>query len=162
MTDIYDRVFVGPSRIDGAGQGLFARVNIRSGYRICPYEGELLSEKEFEDRYSEDYPSYAIPFPGNALLTIDPRDVPDALGRYANASDYPGARLRANAELVAVESEYRVYLVALRNIRADDEILFNYGRGYWERLENYESDDSIDEDIESLGSETTDDSELEY
>ena len=38
-----DRVYVGPSEIDGAGQGLFAGTDFDVGDVICEYTGKVLS-----------------------------------------------------------------------------------------------------------------------
>jgi hypothetical protein len=134
MKDKYAKVFVCPSGIQGAGHGLYAARAIAADEVICPYEGELLDDAEFEERYKDSAPEYAVPVPDRPDMSIDPRDCKWALGRFANGSDHPKTWWKYAANATLCPSEKRamgVDLVAIVPIKVCDEILIEYGPDYW-------------------------------
>ena len=107
------QVRVGPSRI--AGQGLFAAQDIPKGTRIMQYIGEKISSRERARRLAA----------GNAYIfhltyryAIDGQTLENT-ARYINHSCDP------NCE--AVVTKRTIWIVALRDIQAGEELSYNYG-----------------------------------
>lgn len=101
------------------GLGLFAQHPIPKGTRIIEYTGPLVSNK-IVDQASGKY-FFGI----NSKWSID-GSVRDNIARYANHS------CRPNAE--AIIHNRRVWIWAKRNIKAGEEITYDYGREYFENV----------------------------
>jgi SET domain-containing protein len=101
------------------GLGLFTLSDIPKGKRIIEYTGPLIPNEEVEKRRGRYF------FGVNSKWSIDgsPRT---NLARYINHS------CRPNAE--AFITGRRVWIWSKRNIRAGEEITYNYGREYFEDL----------------------------
>jgi SET domain-containing protein len=101
------------------GLGLFAVEAIPRGRRIIEYTGPLVSNEEVERSRGRYF------FGVNSRWSIDgsPRS---NLARYINHS------CRPNAE--AIISGRRVWIWSKRNIRAGEEITYNYGTEYFNDL----------------------------
>ena len=59
-TRLIFKVDVRPSTIADAGLGLFALQDFKKGDKIVPYEGEIITEAEFQRRYGEHPSQYAL------------------------------------------------------------------------------------------------------
>ena len=122
------------SQIPSAGQGLWAEKDFKRGEIIVKYDGDKITWKECERR-NEAQEGY-----GGYYLYISKRNCIDAQytnwaqGRYAN--DAAGLcrieGLRNNARYEIIKGE--AFIKASRNIKAGEEILVSYGRGYWSTL----------------------------
>jgi hypothetical protein len=123
---VQPRVFVAQSTIPGAGRGLFARVDIPRDSLVVEYKGELLTKRRFNQRYPADDARYSFALAKGFLDASDPLKANAA--RYINC---PGEQDAPNCE--AQEHERRVFIMATRDIAAGEELLFDYGPGYfWE------------------------------
>ena len=60
------------------------------------------------------------------------------MGRYANDAKgigrVEGLRNNAQYEIKTRKGEKRVFIVATRTIKANDEVLVDYGKDYWKNL----------------------------
>jgi SET domain-containing protein len=101
------------------GLGFFATEPIPKGKRIIEYIGPLITNEEFERRNGKYF------FGVNSKWTIDgsPRS---NLARYINHS------CRPNAE--AITSGKRVWIWSRRNIKAGEEVTYDYGKEYFEDI----------------------------
>jgi uncharacterized protein len=101
------------------GLGLIALQPIPAGKKIIEYTGPLIANEEVEKRRGKYF------FGLNTKWSIDgsPRS---NLARYINHS------CRPNAE--ALISGRRVWIWSKRNIKAGEEITYNYGKEYFEDL----------------------------
>jgi uncharacterized protein len=106
---------VGRSR---TGLGLFATAPIKKGAFIVEYKGRKLSNEQ-ADKLESRGNRYLYEI--NSHWTIDGASRKN-LGRYANHSCSP------NAETHIIG--HKVIIRALKNIRGDVEITYNYGRDY--------------------------------
>lgn len=110
QTDLYE---VRPSTIHG--QGIFARRIIPAGTRVIEYLGERVSKAESLRRRQD----------GNFFVFIvtDEFDIDGAVSwnpaRFINHSCSPNCEARNEDE--------RIWIVALRDIAAGEELSFNYG-----------------------------------
>jgi uncharacterized protein len=109
------RVFVGKSRI--AGQGLFTLQNIQKDTRVIPYVGERINKAQSAKRLAQ---GNAYIFTFSDQYDIDGKVLGNA-ARYINHSCAPNC---------AVEITRRnVWIVAIRDILAGEELSYNYGYG---------------------------------
>jgi len=134
MTDY--SVIVSPSKIKGAGLGLFATKAFKSGEVVCNYGGELiLTDIAMSNDYHSDYL-----FKINNDWTIDGQDFTSSgFGRFINDpifTNKANCAIRANYKLN--KNKKRIYdltasVVVLKDktIKANAEILISYGNSYW-------------------------------
>ncbi|HEU5069431.1 MAG TPA: SET domain-containing protein-lysine N-methyltransferase [Verrucomicrobiae bacterium] len=99
------------------GTGGFARCDIPAGTRVIEYVGERIDKAEARRRCEADnrYIFYL-----NEAWDID-GDVPWNPARFLNHSCVP------NCESELDEDAGRVWIIALRDIKAGEELSFNYG-----------------------------------
>ena len=103
-----------------SGLGLFALKPIPAGKKIIEYTGPLVSDAEVERR-----PNAKYFFGVNSKWTIDgtPR---------SNTARYINHSCRPNCE--ALISGRRVWIWSKRNIKAGEELSYDYGKEYFEDL----------------------------
>ena len=102
------------------GKGVFAAMPLAKGERIIEYKGERISWKEALRRHphNPDEPNHTFYFALENGKVIDGK-VDGNSARYINHSCAP------NCE--AEEIDGHVYVHALRNIAADEELFYDYG-----------------------------------
>jgi SET domain-containing protein len=98
------------------GLGLFALEPIRKGACIIEYTGRRISKKEEETSRSKYL------FEVNAKKTIDGASRKNK-ARYINHSCGPNCEIRIRTG--------RVFVMALRNIRAGEELTYDYDEEYF-------------------------------
>ncbi|MBN9398871.1 MAG: SET domain-containing protein ['Candidatus Kapabacteria' thiocyanatum] len=119
--DVYG-LKVAKSNIPGAGLGLFALRPFALGEHIVEYYGEKMTQKEYNLKYDDDaLGAYGIEL--NSRYVLDAAKTSCGIARYA--CDYHGSRRKPNAEYVSDKG--RIWVVAVRPIKAGDEILTDYG-----------------------------------
>ncbi|HEY5955199.1 MAG TPA: SET domain-containing protein-lysine N-methyltransferase [Polyangiaceae bacterium] len=102
-----------------AGLGAFATEPIRKGTRVIEYLGERITPKEADRRYNDD----ASKHPHVLLFSVDGRTVIDA-GVRGNEARFINHSCEPNCE--AVTDKRRVFIEALRDIKAGEELLYDY------------------------------------
>jgi uncharacterized protein len=102
------------------GKGVFALRNLAEGEDVIEYVGEVISWQEALDRHPHDpsQPNHTFYFSLDAGRVID-ANVGGNAARWINHSCDP------NCE--ASEDEGRVFIRALRRIRAGEELSYDYG-----------------------------------
>jgi uncharacterized protein len=111
------RIKVRRSRVHG--RGVFALEPIAKGTRIIEYVGERVSHKEADRRYDDKPPDDAHTF----LFIVDKQIVIDA-GVDGNDARYINHSCDPNCE--SVIQGKRVYIEAIRNIAAGEELAYDY------------------------------------
>ena len=108
-----------------SGLGVFALKDIEKGAMVGEYKGELLTLKQFEERYPTDDSKYVLDI-GDGFL-LDARN-PDKsnFARYINSTR--GTRKRSNVQFVN-----KGLIVALKKICINEELLASYGKKYFWR-----------------------------
>jgi uncharacterized protein len=101
------------------GRGAFALRTIRKGTRIIEYTGEIITDDEADRRYDDETMARHHTF----LFAVDVNHVIDG-ARKGNAARFINHSCEPNCE--AVIEENRVYIDALRTIRAGEELLYDY------------------------------------
>ena len=128
--------------VDDAGEkglGLFATEEIPRGTFLFDYSGEIISEKEYRRRFPSGVSDYVAGLRSPSTGTLSFVDGTDAqLGypsRYMNHASQPNANVgrRTFCEVgpTGVE-ECRILMYALRDLRPGDELVWDYGKGYWD------------------------------
>jgi len=112
------------------GRGVVARIPIASGERICEYVGERIGWPEALRRHPHDpeQPFHTFYFSVDDDTVID-GNVGGDFSRYMNHSCEPNCE----AELVEGDPVTRIFIVALRDIDAGEELVYNYGLSLDER-----------------------------
>lgn len=122
-------VQVKPSKIKGAGLGLFATRKIPANTVIDNYRGQVLDQLEAERRHN-----IAYIFKVNKNKYIDAVKTNSGPARYAN--DCRSTAFDCNASLAVNPRQENVTLkVKNKPIPAGKEILASYGEGYWKKRE---------------------------
>ena len=117
-------VATGPSRIPGAGDGLFATRTFEADETLCEYFGEVLSFAEMVKRADHDYIMGG--FGPNRF--VDASASVECPGRYVNDnfdSSKVNAAFRKDCE------RRRAQIIALRRIYAGEEVYCRYGEDFW-------------------------------
>ena len=102
-----------PSRIHGMGG--FARTDVRAGETVIEYVGERITKEESLRRCALNNPFI---FALDETHDLD-GNVPANPARFLNHS------CRPNCE--AIEDHGRIWIMAMRPIKAGEELTFNYG-----------------------------------
>ena len=105
------------------GKGVFALVDIAKGERIIEYVGEIITWKQADKRQSSDPddPNHTFFFSiGDGKKVID-ANVGGNAARWINHSCNP------NCESDEDDDTQRVFIKAIRNIKAGDELNYDYG-----------------------------------
>ena len=125
-----DYLYIGKSRIPGAGNGLFTVIPIYKDEVISVFKGKILSDREAHLRAQKGEDGYFINLPDGTIL--DSRDV-NCFAKYANdASGYVKTGYRNNSH-ITLDEDGNVCIVATRKIPANEEIYCAYGSSYWKR-----------------------------
>lgn len=102
------------------GKGVFAVQDIAEGETLIEYVGEVISWQEAQDRHPHDPkdPNHTFYF------SLENGNIIDAL-YGGNSSRWINHSCDGNCE--ADEEEGRVFIKALRNIKAGEELNYDYG-----------------------------------
>jgi len=106
------------------GRGVVAGRDLVAGERVCEYKGDRIGWPEALRRHPHDP---AQPF-HTFYFTIDDDTVIDGnsngnIARWINHSCDPNCE----ADMVEVKGETRIFISALRDIPAGEELVYNYG-----------------------------------
>jgi uncharacterized protein len=105
------------SRIQG--RGAFATQRIRKGTRVIEYKGELITQKEADERY-EDTDDTTSPI---LLFQVDKRYVIDA-GVNGNEARFINHSCDPNCETVG--DKRQIFVEAIRTINPGEELTYDY------------------------------------
>jgi SET domain-containing protein len=105
------------------GRGVYAARKIRKGERVIEYKGERISWKEALRRHPHDPddPNHTFYFTIDESVVIDGGAQGNA-ARWINHSCEPNCE----AEMVDVDGQMHVFIDALRDIRAGEELSYDY------------------------------------
>ena len=135
------KVRVAKSRIEGGGNGLFATEFIPKGSLVCTYGGELIDPQEAQ--YVS--PIYTVNFElGKGLKLVGDGEGGD-VGHYANAVHPLSKDLKQNARFSLSHNHKQIFpnnrgrfqIYAKEDIEVGDEIIVNYGKGYWKVVSDW-------------------------
>ncbi|KAL6756663.1 hypothetical protein V8C86DRAFT_2644721 [Haematococcus lacustris] len=120
---------------DVRGNGAFAALPIPSGSLLCEYEGELLSNQQYRQRYVTGVSDY--------VMCMDDSWVRDASHLVRDTSCFRAVHMnhssrRPNVRRFYKRAERQVLFFTSRDVEPGEELLFDYGRNYWQGREHME------------------------
>lgn len=125
-----DYLFIQDSGITNAGKGLFTAITIYKAEVIAKFEGEILNAEEAALRKAKEEDNYFMMLPDAKILDCMHTA---CFAKYANdATGLGGVQFKNNAVILADKSNV-ICLVAIRKIRAGEEIFCSCGARYWNK-----------------------------
>ncbi|KAG0645584.1 Enhancer of zeste [Hyphodiscus hymeniophilus] len=127
------KLMIGESQLEGVGFGLYLGEQVRKGDYLSEYTGEVISFAEADRRgiiYDRKYMSFL--FDLNSEWCIDAARLGNKT-RFINHAESEQNGLNCEAKIFLVNGEHRIKFVALRDIKAGEELLFNYGKKFAEK-----------------------------
>ncbi|KAK4176113.1 hypothetical protein QBC36DRAFT_188227 [Triangularia setosa] len=127
-------VVIGSSQLEGCGYGLFAAEDIAQDEFIIEYTGELISHDEGVRRENrrgdvfdeENKISYLFTLLEQEGIWVDAA-IYGNLSRYIN---HANDTCNITPKIMYVNHEFRIKFSALRDIKAGEELFFNYGDNF--------------------------------
>ncbi len=126
--DESDYLYVDPSQIVGAGNGLYTAVKIFKDEIISLFQGELINSSEQRKRISENKNAYFISLPNGRVL--DSMNTP-CFAKYANDANGSQKSAFKNNAFITLNENDQACIVAKRTIKPGEEIFCDYGPQYW-------------------------------
>ncbi|KAF9775967.1 hypothetical protein IL306_005899 [Fusarium sp. DS 682] len=129
---------LGESQLEGVGYGLFTIEDIAQDDFIIEYVGELITHDEGVRREArrgdvfdeESNISYVFTLLENEGIWVDAATYGN-LSRYINhASESDKRGCNITPRILYVNGEYRIKFTAMRDIKAGEELFFNYGENF--------------------------------
>jgi len=112
------------SSIPGAGWGVFAARDLPIHTVLGTYDGEMLSRKEFLERYPDGDNPWAVELEiGGETMYVDASD--PFKSNWARFANNPGPKEEPNCELHEVDG--KLYLQTQRPMITGEEVLWDYG-----------------------------------
>lgn len=122
------------SQIPDSGRGLFLRSEKKKGEIVALFRGEILNYEVAELRAQRQEDGYFINMSNGTIL--DSMHV-ECFAKYANDAHGLGkTKFKSNAQIQLSGKPDIVYLIALRDIQAGEEIFTSYGRKYWKNFKS--------------------------
>jgi hypothetical protein len=132
------RLMLGKSQLEGVGYGLFTAEEIAQDEFVVEYVGELITHDEGVRREArrgdvfnqESNSSYLFTLLEHEGIWVDAA-IYGNLSRYINhASESDKRGCNITPKILYVNGEYRIRFTAIRDIRAGEELFFNYGENF--------------------------------
>ncbi|KAL1878601.1 hypothetical protein VTK73DRAFT_7682 [Phialemonium thermophilum] len=131
-------VVVGKSQLEGCGYGLFTAQDIAQDEYVIEYTGELITHDEGVRREARrgnvfdegSHSSYLFTLLEQEGIWVDAA-IYGNLSRYINhASEGDKKGCNIMPKILYVNGEFRIRFTALRDIKAGEELFFNYGENF--------------------------------
>lgn len=127
--DESEYLFVRPSQIQNAGNGLFTSIKIETGEVISKFLGEIIDDTEAKKRADIGDDDYFMMLPSGETLDCKRTE---CYAKFANDAEGIPSGFKNNA-VITMDDDDNVVLVANRDIEAGEEIFVGYGKKYWQR-----------------------------
>lgn len=109
------------------GNGVFATDTIEKGERIVRYKGKLRTHDEVDAEYGEiDENGHTFLFTLNDDYVID-ANVDGGIARWINHSCSPNCEAVVEENAKGKTHKDKVFIEAIRKIKAGEELTYNYG-----------------------------------
>ncbi|MES2560201.1 MAG: SET domain-containing protein [Bacteroidota bacterium] len=123
-----DYLYVQQSQLPDSGRGLFTAVTLFKDEEITVFRGEVITETQIAERVSAKQDQYFISLLNGRILDCYHTE---CFAKYANdASGSVPSGFTNNAKII-INEKNEVCLVAVKKIRAGEEIFCGYGKRYW-------------------------------
>ncbi|MDZ4757253.1 MAG: SET domain-containing protein [Bacteroidota bacterium] len=125
-----DYLYIKTSNIIGAGMGLYTSIKLYTNEIIAIYNGKLLTLVEAKNKAENNLDSYFMNMPNGSIL--DAMNV-KGFAKYANDAQANKNDTYKNNAIITQNSQGKICLAALYNIKAGEEIYCSYGVKYWKK-----------------------------
>lgn len=125
-----DYLYIAGSQIPGAGDGLYTAIPIWRHEIISVFKGEILSQEEADKRAKLGFNRYYLNMPDGTIM--DSMHV-KCFAKFANDALGLVKSGTSPNSVITLDDDNRVCLVAIRDIRAGEEIYCSYGKKYWRK-----------------------------
>lgn len=130
--DVHNRllygVYIAKSTIANAGNGLFAARSFKPHEPICPWEGEIISN---DAPLTPDEEEYVLCTKTHIINPYRLKYLASIANTAASKCGTKSIRKGCNAENVLLKNMYETpWIVAIKHIQQDEEILCFYGREF--------------------------------
>ena len=116
------------SLLPSAGKGLFTIKDVEKGTLIIEYKGEITTWKAVKESNNFNGYLYYV----NRNNVIDAKPCKHHIARYANDAKGIHQLKGVHNNCCYTIINNRVFIKALRTIKAGEEILVGYGKEYWD------------------------------
>ncbi|KAL0935363.1 set domain-containing protein [Colletotrichum truncatum] len=127
-------VILGKSQLEGCGYGLFTAEDIAQDEFVIEYAGELIVADEGVRREARRGEAFATEKSTSYVFSLlDYEGIWVDAAIYGNLSRYINHAVEAanvQPSILYVNGEYRIRFSATRNIKAGEELFFNYGENF--------------------------------
>ena len=155
-------VVLGQSQLEGCGYGLFTAEDIGADEFIIEYIGELITHDEGVRREARRGDVFNQESNASYLFTLLEQDgiwvdaaIYGNLSRYINhASEQDKRGCNITPKIMYVNGEFRIRFSAMRDIKAGEELFFNYGENFpnlTKKLLEEKASASDDEEMSTAG-----------
>ncbi len=119
-------MIIGESQLEGVGFGLYIIEDVKKGEFLSEYAGEVAPGTCLRPQ------SNIFSFDLNENYVLDNAKFGNKT-RFINHASHKTDGLNYAAKVTFVNGEHRIKFVALRDIKAGEELFFNYGRKFAEK-----------------------------
>lgn len=133
-----DYLYVKESQLPDSGRGLFTAVTLFKDEEITVFRGDVITEKQIKERVLAEQDKYFIALLNGRILDCMHTE---CYAKYANdARGYTSLTFSNNAKII-INDQNEVCLMAVKKIKAGEEIFCGYGKRYWKKhaMEEVES-----------------------
>jgi SET domain-containing protein len=128
MALLEKHLFIKRSSLAKAGKGLFTKKFIPKGSRIVEYKGRIRTWKEIKEEPAFNGYIFYI----NRNHVIDAKKNLDSIARYVNDAKGLSNRIGARNNCKYEQDGSHVYITAVKDIAAGEELFVGYGKEYWD------------------------------
>jgi uncharacterized protein len=125
-----DYLYISPSQIPAAGTGLYTSIKIYKDEVISVFKGEIITDDEARARAEKGNDKYFMNMlDGSIMDTMRVK----CFAKYANDAKGISTSNFKNNSKIGLDEYDNVALIAIRKIKAGEEIFCGYGKKYWKR-----------------------------
>ncbi|WP_052158162.1 SET domain-containing protein-lysine N-methyltransferase [Lacinutrix jangbogonensis] len=122
-----DYLYIKGSQINNSGNGLYTAINLYKNEIISLFTGEILTEKEAQERAQKKNDRYFINLLDGSIMDSMHTE---CFAKYAN--DSINSNFDNNAK-ITLDDDNNVCLKATKKIKSGEEIFCGYGKRYWNK-----------------------------
>ena len=125
-----DYLYIKPSQIENAGNGLYTAIDIYKNETISLFKGKIITNKEAKKRVKQHKDNYFINLLDGSIM--DSMDV-DCFAKYANDAEGISNNSFKNNAKITLDDDENVCIKAIKAITSGQEIFCSYGKPYWKK-----------------------------
>lgn len=123
-------LYTNHSQIPDAGIGLFTAIDIYKDEIIAIFKGKILTDAEARRRAKDGNDRYFINLLNGSIM--DSMNA-KCFAKYANDANGLSKSNFKNNAVITLDDNDKVCIVAIKNIKAGEELFCSYGKKYWKK-----------------------------